>query len=110
MPQDLAEPAARALVAAERDGLASHGLARVPFYAAQMRTGKVVADGRPRVERDGAVIRGSMRATASPSPPSRRAPRRRARCGRARPCRVSIGHSHHFGVAGRRWSPSRARG
>ena len=57
MPAHLATPAARALVMAEQEGLPSHGLARAPFYAAQMVAGKVVADAAPMVERDGAVIR-----------------------------------------------------
>src|SRR6056297_10324 len=57
MPERLAAPAARALVAAERDGLQSHGLARAPFYAAQMRTGKVRPAAEPEVVLDGAVVR-----------------------------------------------------
>jgi LDH2 family malate/lactate/ureidoglycolate dehydrogenase len=43
MPGEAAEPAAQALVQADQEGLASHGLARVPFCVAQMRSGKVVA-------------------------------------------------------------------
>lgn len=38
---------ARALVAAEADGQAAHGLARVPAYAAQVRSGKVKGDAAP---------------------------------------------------------------
>ena len=38
---------ARALVAAEADGQAAHGLARVPAYAAQARSGKVKGDAVP---------------------------------------------------------------
>jgi (2R)-3-sulfolactate dehydrogenase (NADP+) len=38
---------ARALVAAEADGQAAHGLARVPAYAAQVRSGKVKGDAVP---------------------------------------------------------------
>ncbi|MCJ2095193.1 Ldh family oxidoreductase [Methylobacterium sp. J-072] len=37
-----ADSTARALVAAEADGLKGHGLSRVPGYAGQLRTGKVV--------------------------------------------------------------------
>lgn len=37
---------ARALVAAEADGLKGHGLSRVPSYAAQVKTGKI--DGRAK--------------------------------------------------------------
>ena len=38
---------ARALVAAEADGQAAHGLARVPAYAAQVRSGKVKGEAVP---------------------------------------------------------------
>lgn len=38
---------ARALVAAEADGQAAHGLARVPAYGAQARSGKVKGDAVP---------------------------------------------------------------
>jgi (2R)-3-sulfolactate dehydrogenase (NADP+) len=41
---------ARALVAAEADGLKGHGLSRVPSYAAQARIGKVDGQAMPRVE------------------------------------------------------------
>jgi len=41
---------AAALVAAEIDGQAGHGLARVPGYAAQVRTGKVNGQARPTLE------------------------------------------------------------
>jgi len=53
MPEHLARPAAHALVLAEQEGLPSHGLARVPFYAAQMRAGKVVAKAEPIQHRRG---------------------------------------------------------
>ena len=46
-----ADSTARALVAAEADGLKGHGLSRVPGYAAQLRTGKVVGDARVVVSR-----------------------------------------------------------
>lgn len=46
--EDTARAVARAVVAAEADGLASHGLSRIPFYAAQVRSGKV--DGQARAQ------------------------------------------------------------
>ena len=46
-----AEPTAAALVAAEADGLKSHGLARTPAYADQVRSGKVDGQARPQLER-----------------------------------------------------------
>jgi (2R)-3-sulfolactate dehydrogenase (NADP+) len=42
---------ARALVAAEVDGLKGHGLSRLPVYAAQARIGKVDGTARPAVTR-----------------------------------------------------------
>ena len=41
---------ARALVAAEADGLKGHGLSRVPSYAAQAKIGKVDGNVVPRIE------------------------------------------------------------
>jgi (2R)-3-sulfolactate dehydrogenase (NADP+) len=46
-----AEHTARALARADLDGIASHGLSRVPAYAAQLRTGKVRRDAVPAVTR-----------------------------------------------------------
>ena len=45
-----ARPAADALLAAEMDGQAGHGLSRVPFYAAQSASGKVDGHAVPRAE------------------------------------------------------------
>jgi (2R)-3-sulfolactate dehydrogenase (NADP+) len=42
---------ARALVAAEADGLKGHGLSRAPSYAAQSKAGKVDGFATPRIER-----------------------------------------------------------
>src|SRR3954471_24409622 len=42
---------AHALVGAEAEGLASHGLLRVPMYAAQAKAGKVDGFAVPSVER-----------------------------------------------------------
>jgi (2R)-3-sulfolactate dehydrogenase (NADP+) len=42
---------ARALVAAEADGLKGHGLSRVPSYAAQAKAGKVDGSARPTLRR-----------------------------------------------------------
>lgn len=46
-----ARSVARALVAAEADGLKGHGLARVPSYATQARVGKVDGHARPVASR-----------------------------------------------------------
>jgi (2R)-3-sulfolactate dehydrogenase (NADP+) len=45
----MAEATAAALVAAEAQGLGSHGLARVAQYAAHLRNGRAVGDAQPRV-------------------------------------------------------------
>lgn len=42
---------AKALVAAELDGIPSHGLSRLPFYADQVISGKVNGSARPLMER-----------------------------------------------------------
>ncbi len=95
-----ADAVARALVAAEMDGLASHGLSRLPFYADQAASGKVDGSADPVIDARGSVINVD------------------ARCGFAfraidlgltqaeeRVCdtgvvTVAVGNSHHFGVAG----------
>ncbi|TVP69691.1 MAG: Ldh family oxidoreductase [Rhodobacteraceae bacterium] len=105
MPSDLARPAAHALVRAEQEGLPSHGLARVPFYAAQMRAGKVVATAAPVVQRDGAVIRvdaGFGLAFAAIDAGAKAARDVATELGVAV---VSVTHSHHFGVAGQAVEP-----
>ena len=48
---DNAACVARALVAAEADGLKGHGLSRVPSYAAQAKVGKVDGFATPKLER-----------------------------------------------------------
>lgn len=45
-----AAPLARAVTAAERDGIASHGLLYVPVYAEHARCGKVDGQAEPRME------------------------------------------------------------
>jgi (2R)-3-sulfolactate dehydrogenase (NADP+) len=58
----IARRVAQALVAAERDGQAGHGLSRVPSYAAQLRAGKVDGHAEPVVER---VAPGVLRVDAA---------------------------------------------
>lgn len=99
-----AEPEAaatvEALLGAERDGLPSHGLSRLPFYLDQAATGKVVASAVPTLETDGAVVRVdahqglAFRAVAMGVDTGIECA---ARLGMAA---VSIARSHHFGVAG----------
>lgn len=95
-----ADPTARALVAAEAQGLASHGLSRVPMYAHHLEAGRVLGKALPSIqtERPGAVLIDACDGFAF------------AACelaveeaiSRARTCGIAIGavtNSHHFGVA-----------
>lgn len=92
---------ARALVAADLDGLTSHGVSRLPSYADQAASGKVDGHAQPAVE--------------TPAPALVRVD---ARCGFAFPAieagmaaamtrlqeagvvALAVRNSHHFGVAG----------
>ncbi len=51
-----AVPTADALIAAELDGIASHGLSRAPFYADQIRSGKVDGKAIPTASRRAAAL------------------------------------------------------
>ena len=93
---------ARALVAAEADGQAGHGLSRVPSYALHARVGKV--DGLAMPDRRTGRRCGRCawtRHTALPIRPSRwrSTPWSRWRDRQASPLAL-IRHSHHFGQAG----------
>lgn len=102
---------AKALVAAEADGLASHGLSRLPAYADQAKAGKVSGTAIPvlsetgaaalRVDaRDGfafpAIAAGLARATEMA--------RQVGTVG------VAIANSHHFGAAGYHVEPLAEQG
>lgn len=102
---------ARALVAAEADGLASHGLSRLPAYADQAKAGKVdgkavptlteTAPGALRVDaRDGfafpAIGAGLVKAAAMAK--------------QAGTVGVAVGNSHHFGVAAYHIEPLAGQG
>ncbi len=56
--RDMAAAAARHLVRAEEQGLATHGMSRVPFYCAMLRNGRADGAARPRLaaERAGACL------------------------------------------------------
>jgi (2R)-3-sulfolactate dehydrogenase (NADP+) len=105
MPENLARPAAHALVQAEQEGLPSHGLARAPFYADQMRAGKVQAQAEPVVTRDGAVLRVDARYGLAFAAIAAGAQAARAVARELGVAVVSVTHSHHFGVAGQAVEP-----
>jgi (2R)-3-sulfolactate dehydrogenase (NADP+) len=52
----MAEAAARHLVRAEEQGLASHGMSRVPFYCAFLRNGRADGAARPRMAAERAAV------------------------------------------------------
>lgn len=92
---------AAALVAADADGLASHGVSRVPFYADQAASGKVDGHATPRLEQHApAAVR--VDAADGFAYPAIRMGLERAvaiadECGVVA---VSVGNSHHCGSVG----------
>lgn len=81
---DHAAIVAEALVAADADEIASHGVARLPAYADQVRSGKVDGQARPIVTATAAATL-SVEAELAAG---------------AGIVAVGVHHSHHFGVAG----------
>lgn len=95
-----AAPTARALVAAEAQGLASHGLSRVPMYVGHIEAGRVIGNAQPRIqaERAGAVLVDAGNGFAFPACELAV----KEAIARAKNCGVAIGavtNSHHFGAA-----------
>jgi (2R)-3-sulfolactate dehydrogenase (NADP+) len=92
---------ADALVAADADGISSHGVARLPAYADQVRSGKVDGHAAPVVARTAAATL-SVDARDGFAFPAVRLGLDRAAELAAEAGIVAIGvhHSHHFGVAG----------
>lgn len=91
---------ARALVAAECDELASHGLSRLPFYADQAASGKVDGRAEPRVTEAGSVVNVDAADGFAYPAIELGLERALARVGEAGIVAVGVGNSHHFGVAG----------
>ena len=56
--EKMAQAAARHLVRAEEQGLATHGMSRVPFYVAMLKNGRADGAARPRIvnQRPGACL------------------------------------------------------
>jgi (2R)-3-sulfolactate dehydrogenase (NADP+) len=111
VPQANADYVARALVAAEADGQAGHGLSRLPAYADQARAGKVDGGAEATLTetapaallvdaRDGfafpAIARGLERAVAMVTA--------------AGVVGMGVTNSHHFGAAGYHVEPLAERG
>ena len=96
-----AEAVARGLVAAEADGLASHGLSRLPAYADQVRAGKVDGSAVPDVRRTapGTVMVDARDGFAFPAIAAGVAAARPA-AHDAGVVAIGVTNSHHFGAAG----------
>lgn len=97
---DMAGHTARALLHAESQGIASHGVSRVPFYATHLRNGR--ADGRavPRVanERGAAVLVDAQDGLAFPAC-ALAIDEAVARARQHGVAFAGVRNSHHFGVA-----------
>lgn len=96
-----ARPVADALVAADADGLASHGVSRLPFYADQAMSGKVDGFAAPRIRQLAAAAVHVDAGDGFAYPAIDAGLRQAVRIvGRTGVVAVAIGRSHHFGVAG----------
>ena len=98
--EDNALSVAKALVAAEADGLASHGLSRLPAYADQAKAKKVDGNAKPILTE---TAPGALRVDAKDgfAFPAIAAGLERAAemAKKAGTVGVAVGNSHHFGVA-----------
>ena len=96
-----ADAVAAALVAADADGLASHGVSRLPFYADQAASGKVNGHATPILEQRAAAALRVDAADGFAYPAIRMGlDRARAIAGDTGVAAVSIGNSHHCGACG----------
>ncbi len=97
---NMATTTARALVYAESQGLGSHGVSRVPFYAGHLRAGRALGDAVPKLihERGGAALidAGSGLAYPACALGIEQAIERARNHGVAF---IGITNSHHFGAA-----------
>ncbi|BBK31452.1 (2R)-3-sulfolactate dehydrogenase (NADP+) [Stella humosa] len=92
---------ADALVAADADQIASHGVARLPAYADQVRSGKVDGHARPRLEQTAAATLRVDAADGFAFPAVRLGlDRAIALAPQTGIVAVGVHRSHHFGVAG----------
>jgi (2R)-3-sulfolactate dehydrogenase (NADP+) len=96
-----AQAVADALVAAEADGLASHGLSRVPAYADQAKAGKVNGQATPELRQTapGALFVDAKDGFAYPAIAQGLA-KGVEMAKSAGVVGIAVGNSHHFGAAG----------
>lgn len=97
---NMAQATATALVAAEAQGLASHGLSRAPQYIGHLKRGRVNGDAIPKVRqrKPAALLVDAQEGLAFPAcaVAVREAIRSARDCGAAF---ATVTHSHHFGAA-----------
>ncbi len=92
---------ARALVAADADGIPSHGVSRIPSYAAQAMNGLVDGQAFPRLEQTAtASIRVDARGGFAYPAINLGLVRAREMAKETGICGLAIGNSHHGGVGG----------
>lgn len=107
----MASATARALVAAELEGIASHGASRIPQYCGHVRNGRANGKAVPVIARDakGACLIDARQGLAfeALALASREAVRRAKEFGVAV---VSVANSNHFGVAAYHLEPVAAAG
>jgi (2R)-3-sulfolactate dehydrogenase (NADP+) len=96
----MAATTAAALVYADARGLASHGVARIPQYAAHLRNGRADGEAQPAIvnERGGAVLVDARCGLAFPACALAVAEATR-RAGEFGVSCAGVTNSHHFGVA-----------
>jgi (2R)-3-sulfolactate dehydrogenase (NADP+) len=96
-----ARSVARALVAAEADGLKGHGLSRLPSYAAQAKVGKVDGFARPEIQQPRPAILAIDAANGFAFPALETAVSALPQAARATGlASAAIRRSHHCGAAG----------
>lgn len=108
---EMARDTADALIAAEAQGLASHGVSRVPQYAAHLRLGRVNGEARAEVIRSkpAALLVDAQDGLAFPA--CRLAVRRAIEAARsAGSTFAAVTNSHHFGAAAWHLEPIAAAG
>ena len=101
IPPENALVATAALVAADHRGIESHGVARIPYYAAGYRNGRVDPAAALTVDRE---LGSTIAFDGHNGPGLVQAPRAMARCiEKARAsgiCMATVRDSNHFGIAG----------
>jgi (2R)-3-sulfolactate dehydrogenase (NADP+) len=107
----MAAATARALIAAEREGIASHGASRIPQYCGHLRNGRATGSAVPVIARDSRaaclVDAGGGLAFEACALAGREAVKRAREFGVAW---ISVTNSNHFGVAAYHLEPVAAAG